>query len=114
GDVDDEPDHHGDDDEELAEQQLEREQGDTAVDVEDGRVYHQLQHRRQDRQLQPDVGRDPPVDVAAQVDGTDQRREVVVGQHDLRRLLGHLRAAAHGDADVGLLERRRVVDGVAG
>ena len=88
GDVDDEPDHHGDDHEELAEQQLEREQGDAAVDVEDGGVHHQLQHRGQDGQLQLDVGGDPPVDVAAQVDGLDQGGEVVVGEHDLGGLLG--------------------------
>ena len=44
----------------------------------------------------------------------DQRREVVVGEHDLRRLLGDLGAAAHRDADVGLLERGGVVHGVAG
>ena len=41
--------------------------------------------------------------------------EVVVGQHDLGGLLGRLGAlAAHGDADIGLLERRRIVDPVAG
>ena len=33
---------------------------------------------------------------------------------ELAGLLGHLRAAAHGDADVGLLQRGGVVDGVAG
>ena len=43
-----------------------------------------------------------------------QRGEVVVGEHDLGGLLGDLRAAAHGDADVGLLQRGGVVDGVAG
>ena len=114
GNVDDEPDHHGDDDEELREQQLEREERDTVVDVQDRREDHQLQHRRQDRQLQLDVGGDASVDVAAQVDGAHEGGEVVVGQHDLRRLLGHLRAAAHGDADVGLLEGGRVVHRVAG
>ena len=33
--VDDKPDHHGNDDEELAEQQLQREQCDAGIDVED-------------------------------------------------------------------------------
>ena len=44
----------------------------------------------------------------------DQRGEVVVGEHHLRRLLRHLRAAAHRDADVGLLQRGGIVHGVAG
>ncbi len=114
GDVDDEPDHHGDDDEELAEQQLQGEQGDAAVDVQDGGVDHQLEDRGQDGQLHLDVGGDPPVDVAAQVDCLDQGGEVVVGQDDLGGLLGDFGAAAHGDADVGLLEGGGVVDRVAG
>ena len=114
GHVDDETDDHGDDDEELGEQQLHREQRHAAVDVQDGGEEHQLQHRRQDRQLQLDVGRDPPVDVASEVDGVHQRGEVVVGEDELAGLLGHLRTAAHGDADVGLLQRGGVVDGVAG
>ena len=43
------------------------------------------------------------------------RREVVVRQDHPRGLLGHLGALdAHGDADVGLLERGRVVHAVAG
>ena len=75
---------------------------------------HQLQHRRQHGQLQLHVGGDAPVDVAAEVDGAHERGEVVVGEHDLRGLLGDLGAAAHGDADVGLLERGGVVHGVAG
>ena len=104
----------GDDDEELAEQQLHREQRDAAVDVEDRGEQHQLQHRRQDRQLQLHVRRDAPVDVAAEVDGAHERGEVVVGEHDLAGLLRDLGAAAHGDADVGLLERGGVVHGVAG
>jgi hypothetical protein len=90
GDVGDEADHHCDDDEELAEQQLQGEQGDAAVDVQDGGVDHQLQDRGQDGQLHPDVGGYPPVDVAAKLDGADQGGEVVVGQHDLGRLLGYL------------------------
>ena len=85
GNVGDEPDHDGDDDEELAEQQLHREQRHAAVDVEDRRQDHELQHRRQHRQLQLHVGRDAPVDVAAEVDGAHERGEVVVGEHDLRR-----------------------------
>ena len=114
GHVGDEADDDGDHDEELAEQQLHREQGDAAVDVEDRGEQHQLQHRRQDRELQLDVGGDAPVDVSAEVDGAHEGGEVVVGEDDLGGLLGDLRAAAHGDADVGLLEGGGVVDGVAG
>ena len=41
--------------------------------------------------------------------------EVVVGEHHRRRLPGHFRAGnAHGHADVGGLERGRVVNPVAG
>ena len=40
--------------------------------------------------------------------------EVVVGEYELAGLLGDLGAAAHGDADIGLLQRGGVVDGVAG
>ena len=51
---------------------------------------------------------------AAVLDGDQHRVEAVVEQHDLGGLHGHLAAAAHGDAHVGRLERRRVVDAVAG
>ncbi len=54
------------------------------------------------------------VDAAAFLDGGGDGGEVVVGQHDIRRLLGDGGTGdAHGDADVALLERRRVVDPVA-
>ena len=54
-------------------------------------------------------------DAAALLHRRDDRGEVVVGQRHRRRLLGHVGAGdAHGDADVGLLERRGVVDPVAG
>ena len=45
----------------------------------------------------------------------DDRGEVVVGQNHVRGLLGHVRAGnAHGNADVRLLKRRRVVHTVSG
>ena len=48
-------------------------------------------------------------------DSGDDRREVVIGQHDVRSLLGHLGStAAHGDADISCPECRGVVDAVAG
>ena len=45
-------------------------------------------------------------DGAPLLDRRDDRREVVVREHHVRRRLGHRRARAHRDADVGLLERR--------
>ena len=54
------------------------------------------------------------VDGASFLDGGDDRREVVVGEHHLRRGLGDRRARAHRDADLSLLQRRRVVDTVPG
>ena len=47
-------------------------------------------------------------------DGGDQGAEVVVDEDHLPRLLRDVAAGAHRDADVGLLERGRVVHGVAG
>ena len=49
------------------------------------------------------------------LDRGDDRGEVVVEQHEVGRLAGDVGAgAAHGDPDVGLVERRAVVDAVAG
>ena len=52
-------------------------------------------------------------DEAAGADGDQDGGEVVVEEHKLTGLHGHLAARAHGDADVGALERRRVVHAVA-
>ncbi len=58
-----------------------------------------------------DVVVDPP----PFTDGGDDGGEVVVGEHHVGRLLGHLGAGdAHRDADVGVRKRRGVVDTVAG
>ena len=70
---------------------------------------------KQARHLEADVAHQVVVERAAELDGLDDRREVVVGEDHHRGLLGDLGAGdAHGDADVGLLERRRVVHAVAG
>ncbi len=54
-------------------------------------------------------------DSAPLAHGVDDRREVVVQQHHLGGLARHVRPLApHRDADVGPLERRRIVDAVAG
>ena len=74
----------------------------------------QHDQRQQLGHLVADVGDDLVVDPAPELDGVHQRAEVVVGEDHPRGLLGHLAAAAHRDADVRLLERGGVVDGVAG
>ena len=67
--------------------------------------------REQVAQELPDVGEDR----AALLDRGDDRGEVVVGQHHVGGLLGDVGAGdPHGHADVGGLQRRRVVDAVAG
>ena len=56
-----------------------------------------------------------PEDDAPFLDRGDDGGEVVVRERHLGRFPGHVGACdAHGDADVGLLERRRVVDAVSG
>ena len=43
----------------------------------------------------------------------DQHPQVLLQQHDVRRLLGHVHGAVHRDAHVGGVQRRGVVDAVA-
>mmetsp|Transcript_31498 Transcript_31498/g.100343 ORF Transcript_31498/g.100343 Transcript_31498/m.100343 type:complete len:747 (+) Transcript_31498:177-2417(+) len=63
----------------------------------------------------PDEGLHVVVDGPALFHGVHDGREVIVGEHHVRGLLGHLGARdAHGNADVGLLQRGGVVDAVAG
>ena len=58
-----------------------------------------------------DVVKDAP----SETDGRDDGREIIVQQYERRGLTGHVRSAtAHGDADVRRLQRRGVVDPVAG
>ena len=64
--------------------------------------------------LVADVGDDLVVDPATDLDRVHERAEVVVGEDHPGRLLGDLAARAHRHADVGLLQRRGVVDRVAG
>ena len=67
------------------------------------------------RQQEQDGLLDVVEDDAALMHRLDDGREVVVGQDHVRGLAGHVRAdSAHRHADVGALERRRVVDAVAG
>src|SRR5690606_21445834 len=58
---------------------------------------------------------DVVVDAAAFLHRGDDGGVVVVGQHHVRGFPGDVGArAAHGDADVGLFHRGRVVDAVTG
>ena len=52
-------------------------------------------------------------DLATLGDDAGQLREPAVEQHDARDRLGRGRSRVHRDADVGLLDRQRVVDAVA-
>ena len=87
---------------------------DAVVDVEDDRDEEQQHEREQLRHLVADVADDLLVDRAAELDGAHEGAEVVVDEDHLPGLLGDLAARPHRDADVGLLERGGVVDGVAG
>ena len=65
--------------------------------------------------LEADVLGEVVVEAAAELDRLDDGGEVVVGEDHRRGLLGDLGAGdPHRDADVGLLQRGRVVDAVAG
>ena len=56
---------------------------------------------------------DVAVNAAAVPDGLYDSGEVVVHQNQIRRFPADLRApAAHGDANIGIFERRRIVDAV--
>ncbi len=86
--------------------------------------YRQAEHHAaEDDQDFADVAREQEVHELADVgidhppllDGGDDAGEVVVGEHHVGGLLGDVGAGdAHGHADVGVLERRRVVHAVAG
>ena len=77
--------------------------------AEEGQYKGDQQH-----QHEADVLGQVVVDLAALLDREHDRGEVVVGQDHPARVLGDLGAAAHGDADVGGLDGRGVVDPVAG
>mmetsp|Transcript_17769 Transcript_17769/g.62638 ORF Transcript_17769/g.62638 Transcript_17769/m.62638 type:complete len:379 (+) Transcript_17769:928-2064(+) len=81
---------HGQHREEEEEQQL-----DGAGDAVDAVVAHALE------------------DLARALDGLDDDRQARLREHDVGGGLGGVRRALDGDADVGALERRRVVDAVA-
>ena len=107
-----EGDRGGQVDEQLQPEDLDRQEGLT----EPG------DRRDEDEAEQGDVGREqedePLLDVVDDppsfLDAVDQRRERVVVQDEVGGLLGHGGAAAHRHGDVGGVERRSVIDPVAG
>mmetsp|Transcript_17841 Transcript_17841/g.35936 ORF Transcript_17841/g.35936 Transcript_17841/m.35936 type:complete len:454 (+) Transcript_17841:987-2348(+) len=82
---------------------------------EDGGADARQRARRDvHRQLELKELADVVVDAAAPLDGGDDGDEVVVHDDHVRRVLRNVSPLdAHGEADVGLLERRRVVGPVA-
>ena len=80
------------------------------------------ERRRDDREILGDVvgdaeGRQRAArdqELLADLDDLDELRRVRVEVHHVAGLLGRLRAGVHGDADVGLRQRGRVVGAVAG
>jgi hypothetical protein len=82
-----------------------------------GQRRHEVDDQRRDvdGELELDELLDVVEDAAAPPGGRHHRVEVVVHDHDVGALLGDLGALdTHGQPDVGLLERRRVVGAVAG
>ena len=86
----------------------------------DERLGHAERRRQEDAHHLADVRRDEVadellhvvVDGAALLHRRHDAREVVVGEDHLGRRLGDRRARAHRDADLRLLQRRRVVHAV--
>ena len=85
------------------------------------RRVEQAEHRRQNREILRDVVRDAEgrqraaghEQLFADLDDLDQLRRVAVEVDHVAGLARGLRAGVHGDAHVGLRERRRVVGAVA-
>ena len=100
---------------EVDPERLEGQERDATEDVEDARAQERPDEPEQARHLEADVAQEVVVEGTAQLDGLDDRREVVVGQDHHGGLLGDLRAGdAHRHPDVRHLERRRIVHAVAG
>ena len=100
---------------EVEPHRLEREERDPAQDVEERRPEERRDVPEQARHLEADEPQQVVVDGAPEADRLHDRRVVVVREDHDGGLLGDLRPGdPHRDADVGLLERRRVVHAVAG
>ena len=113
--VEAERDRERDVDDHVQPQDLQRVQRGAVGDADDPGADEDRDVGDQGRHLEAQVLQQVVVEGAAVGDGADDRGEVVVGQDHHRGLLGDLGAGdAHGHADVGGLQRRGVVDAVAG
>ena len=113
--VEAERDRERDVDDHVQPQDLQRVQRCAVGDAEDPGPDEDRDVGDQGRHLEAQVLQQVVVEGAAVGDGTDDRGEVVVGEDHHRGLLGDLGAGdAHRHADVGGLQRRRVVHAVAG
>ena len=103
-----------DGDGEVDPQRLQRQERNAAEDVEDARSQERADEAEQARHLEADVAQEVVVQRATALDGLHDRREVVVGQDHHRGLLRDLGPGdPHRHADVGALQRGRVVHAVA-
>jgi hypothetical protein len=101
-------------DEEVDPQDLHRCEWLAGGDVEQGGAEEGEHERDEFEQHEADVLAEVVIQFAALLDRVDDGREVVVGQDHAAGVLGDLGARSHGRADVGCLDRGRVVDAVAG
>ena len=107
------------DPEQLRGEQRQEQPGLRRSEAEHACEHHAREHREQfagvRRQQVDQVLADVVEDAAAFLDRLHDAGEIVVGQHHVGGLLRDVGAGdAHGDADIGGLERGRVVDAVAG
>ncbi|BAS82655.1 Os03g0183950 [Oryza sativa Japonica Group] len=88
--------------------------------INGGKSYSQIDARRTNpicirvQELAHRVVLHPLEDGAAGEDGADDDAEAGLGEHDVGGAPRGVRRVGDGDADVGLLQRRRVVHAVAG
>ena len=100
---------------EVDPQGLEGQERDALGDEEQARSEERADEAEELAHLVADIADEVVVQRSPELDGLDDRREVVVGQDHHGGLLRDLRAGdAHRDADVRSLQRRRVVHAVAG
>ena len=110
-----EPDRLADVDRQHQPHGLDRLERGSAQDVEDRRTEEHRDVGVAGGHLEADEAQQVVVDVAADADRLDDGGVVVVGEDHVGRGLGDLGAGdPHGDADVGLLDRRCVVHAVTG
>ena len=100
--------------EEVDPQHLRRGERLPGADVEEGRAKKGQDECDEEHEHEADVLREVVVDLAALLNGVDDGCEVVVGEDHPAGGLRDVGATAHGDSDVSSLDRRRVVDAIAG